>query len=183
VEVVIVGSDGIDAENRAALRALWERAFGPRFANNDADHAYGGVHVLGFTDGRLISHASVIPRQIRFGDQPWRTVGYVEAVAVEPACQGKGLGRTTMARLQTEISSRWPMTSSATPVPAKAPARTRRRPTGPNSALGQVPTGRRRRLLGSRNDGPGSSVLAGWSAIGETLTPTTVRGTYRPTPS
>jgi aminoglycoside 2'-N-acetyltransferase I len=107
VEVVVVGSDQIDAETRSALRVLWNRAFGRRFSDHDADHAYGGVHALGRHNGQLVSHASAVGRQMRFGDEPWRTVGYVEAVAVDPDRQGQGIGRRTMARLQTEISARW----------------------------------------------------------------------------
>jgi aminoglycoside 2'-N-acetyltransferase I len=108
VEVVVVGSEQIDAATREALRVLWNRAFsGRRFSHHDADHAYGGVHVLGRDNGHLVSHASAVDRQIRFGDAPWRAVGYVEAVAVDPDRHGEGIGRRTMARLHTEISSRW----------------------------------------------------------------------------
>lgn len=104
----MVGSDEIDAATRSELRAWWDRAFGARFSEHDADHAYGGVHVPAREAGRLIGHASAVPRQIRFGDQPWRTVGYVEAVATEPERQGEGVGRRTMERLHTEIRSWWP---------------------------------------------------------------------------
>jgi aminoglycoside 2'-N-acetyltransferase I len=44
---------------------------------------------------------------IRFGDQPWRTVGYVEAVATDPERQSQGVGRLAMERLHNEIASRW----------------------------------------------------------------------------
>ena len=91
-----------------ALRTFWDRAYGDRFTEDDADHAYGGVHVLVRDGDRLIGHASAVPRRIRFGDQPWSTVGYVEAVATDPERQGEGIGRRMMERLQEEISSRWP---------------------------------------------------------------------------
>lgn len=109
VDLVVVGSDQIDAATRAALRTLWDRAFGDRFSDDDADHAYGGVHVLAHDGDRLVGHASAVPRRIRFGEQPWRTVGYVEAVATDPDRQGEGVGRRTMERLRGEISSRWPV--------------------------------------------------------------------------
>jgi aminoglycoside 2'-N-acetyltransferase I len=107
VDVVVLESGSVDASTRAALRDLWRRAFGDRFDDDDADHAFGGVHVLVGVDGQLIGHASAVPRLIRFGDQPWRTVGYVEAVATEPSRQGEGVGRLTMERLQDEIAFRW----------------------------------------------------------------------------
>lgn len=109
MEVVAVASDEIDEETRRALRVLWDRAFGGRFSDQDADHAYGGVHVLARDRGRLVGHASAVPRRLRFGDGPWRTVGYVEAVATDPDRQGEGVGRLVMGRLREEISARWPV--------------------------------------------------------------------------
>jgi len=114
VELVVVESDQIDAATRRALRALWDRAFGDRFSDEDADHAYGGVHVLARAGDRLVGHASAVPRRIRFGDMPWRTVGYVEAVATDPDHQGRHVGLRTMERLHEEIRSRWPVAMLST---------------------------------------------------------------------
>jgi aminoglycoside 2'-N-acetyltransferase I len=109
VEFAMVGSDQIDPLGRMDLRELWRRAFGDRFSDEDAGHAYGGVHVLARDGDRLVGHASAVPRRIRFGDGPWRTVGYVEAVATDPERQGEGVGRRTMETLQAEIRVRWPV--------------------------------------------------------------------------
>ena len=106
-DLVVAESDEIDAATRARLRQLWAEAFGDRFDDHDADHAFGGVHVLVCQDGDLVGHASAVPRLIRFGDQPWRTVAYVEAVATDPDRQRGGIGRLAMERLQDEIASRW----------------------------------------------------------------------------
>ncbi len=114
MEVIVVGSDQIHAATRTKLRAMWDRAYDGRFSADDVDHAYGGVHVLGCDNGEVISHASAVARLIRFGDAPWRTIGYVEAVAVDPDRQGEGVGRRTMVRLQSEISSRWPVAMLST---------------------------------------------------------------------
>ncbi len=104
--LVVAESGDIDPTTRAALRGLWRHAFADRFSDDDADHAYGGVHVLAYEQGDVVGHASVVPREIRFGDAPWRTIGYVEAVAVDPHHQGRGLGRLVMTRLQREIDRR-----------------------------------------------------------------------------
>jgi aminoglycoside 2'-N-acetyltransferase I len=109
VDVVVVESEQMDGATRVALRNLWHRAFGDRFSDDDADHAYGGVHVLVLSGDRLIGHASAVPRRIKFGDEPWRTVGYVEAVATDPEHQGGGIGRRAMQALHAEISLRWPV--------------------------------------------------------------------------
>jgi len=75
VDVVVVTSDELDAGRQRELRALWDRAFGTeRFSDEDADHAYGGVHVMALDGERVVAHASAIPRQIRFGTGPWRAV-------------------------------------------------------------------------------------------------------------
>ena len=107
VELITAESDQLDDACRPALRGLWDEAFGDRFSDEDAQHAYGGVHVLAHDGGRIIAHASVVPRRIRFGDSPWRMVGYVEAVATRPDRQGEGIGRRVMATLQHESFSRW----------------------------------------------------------------------------
>jgi aminoglycoside 2'-N-acetyltransferase I len=108
VDVVTLESDRIGVEARASLRALWQRAFGDRFTEDDANHAFGGVHVLVRHEDRLVAHASAVPRRIRFGDGPWCTVGYVEAVATDPARQRAGVGRLVMGELHREIAARWP---------------------------------------------------------------------------
>jgi aminoglycoside 2'-N-acetyltransferase I len=114
MDFVVAESDGLDAATRLEARSLWSRAFGDRFDEHDAEHAFGGVHVLARTDDRLVGHASALPRRIRFADQPWRTVGYVEAVAVDPRYQRRGIGRQIMQILQSEISSRWPVAMLST---------------------------------------------------------------------
>jgi aminoglycoside 2'-N-acetyltransferase I len=108
VDLVVVESADIDDATRTALRALWDRAFGgDRFSDEDADHAYGGVHVLVRDGESLIGHASAVPRRLKFGDGPWRTIGYVEAVATDPTRQGAGIGTRMMQRLHEEIGNRW----------------------------------------------------------------------------
>ncbi len=99
----------MDDATRVDLHRLWTRAFGDRFDDRDADHAFGGVHVLARDAGHLTGHASAVPRLLRFGDQPWRTVGYVEAVATDPARQRQGIGKLVMERLHDEIVARWPV--------------------------------------------------------------------------
>ena len=109
VDLVVATSEELDAGTRAALRGLWDRAFGDRFSDDDADHAYGGVHVLTRVSGCLVGHASAVPRRLRFGDGPWCTVGYVEGVATDPRRQGEGIGRAMMQQLQAEMTGRWPV--------------------------------------------------------------------------
>ena len=105
VEIEVLASDELDAGDRADLWRLWSRAFDD-FTAHDADHAYGGVHVIA-RDDEIVAHASAVGRRLKFGDGPWRTVGYVEAVAVDPTRQRRGLGRLLMRTLMVELRARW----------------------------------------------------------------------------
>ena len=46
-------------------------------------------------DGPMVSHASVVERELHLAGRPFRT-GYVEAVATAPDRQGEGFGTTVM---------------------------------------------------------------------------------------
>ena len=156
MEFVVVESALIDAASRLELRGLWHRAFGDRFTDDDADHAYGGVHVVARDGGRIVGHASAVPRRIRFGDQPWRPVGYVEAVATAPERQREGIGRRTMQTLHTEISRRWPVamlsTGRATAFYESLGWERWRGPSRTATAAGVVPDGEHGGLMVLRID-------------------------------
>lgn len=92
---------------RGALRALWAEAFDD-FTDDDAEHAYGGVHVLAYDGEVLVGHASAVPRRLRF-DDVWVEAGYVEGVAVLPACQAGGVGTALVTALHGELAVRWPV--------------------------------------------------------------------------
>ena len=62
------------------------------------------VHVLGYVDGRLVSHALWLDRPLRIGDGPWFVSAYVEGVATHADYRGRGYGSAVMQRLQAEIA-------------------------------------------------------------------------------
>lgn len=113
---VIVESPGLDGAARADLRRLWDAAFEGDFGDDDAAHAYGGVHVLAYAGDRLVGHASAVPRRLRVGER-WYDAGYVEAVATHPAVQGQGVGAATLRHLHVEIDRRWPFAMLSTGSP------------------------------------------------------------------
>ena len=81
-------------------------AFGPdedeAFTDEDWDHSIGGLHFVLDIDGAIVSHASVVQRELHVGDRPLRT-GYVEAVATAPDRQGGGLGSLVMTDVNAWI--------------------------------------------------------------------------------
>ena len=93
----------LSADDFAAIRGLLTRAFG-QFDDDDWDHTVGGEHVLGFLDGAMVAHASVVERTLRCGAVAMRT-GYVEGVAVDPAHQRHGHGATIMAEVSRVVSN------------------------------------------------------------------------------
>lgn len=66
------------------------------------------THVLGYVDGRLVSHALWLDRSMRMGDGPWVTAAYVEGVATHPDYRRRGYGEAVMRRLQEE-TRRYPL--------------------------------------------------------------------------
>ena len=74
-------------------------AFGPdedeRFTDDDWGHAVGGTHFVLDVDDVIVSHASVVEREIHVDGRRLRT-GYVEAVATAPDRQGAGFGSQVM---------------------------------------------------------------------------------------
>jgi aminoglycoside 2'-N-acetyltransferase I len=93
----------LTASEVVAIRALMVAAFGSdedeRFTDDDWEHALGGTHFVLDLDGEIVTHASVVEREIHIAGRPLRT-GYVEAVATAPDRQGAGLG----SRVMTEVT-------------------------------------------------------------------------------
>ncbi|HEY7659981.1 MAG TPA: GNAT family N-acetyltransferase [Actinomycetota bacterium] len=95
--VVRRSSAELEPRQLASLRRLFEDAWPEEegFTEDDWDHAFGGVHFLVEEDDRVVSHASVVERELHVGPFPLVS-GYVEAVATAPDRQGHGLGTAVM---------------------------------------------------------------------------------------
>ncbi|WP_151483419.1 GNAT family N-acetyltransferase [Streptomyces albicerus] len=94
-------ADLTPAELRAA-RTLLDDAFEGDFDDEDWDHGLGGIHVLVHDETGLAAHGSVVQRRVLHHGRSLRT-GYVEAVAVRPDLQRRGLGGQVMAALERVI--------------------------------------------------------------------------------
>jgi aminoglycoside 2'-N-acetyltransferase I len=76
-----------------------------RFSREDWEHAFGGVHFLfADGDGEVLSHAAVVPRELRAGDRALAT-GYVEAVATRSTHRRRGLGSAVMREANDHIDA------------------------------------------------------------------------------
>ena len=82
----------------AAARALVNDAFDD-MAEEDWEHALGGMHALVRDGDAIIGHGSVILRRLVHGGRAWRT-GYVEAIAVRADRRRQGIGGLVMGALE-----------------------------------------------------------------------------------
>jgi len=108
----LLATTALDEVSLAAIRALLDAAFDGDF-DDDWAHALGGTHALIEAADGVIAHASVVPRVLDVGTQPVRA-GYVEAVAVLPALQGRGLGTAVMRAIGTVIAGEFELGALST---------------------------------------------------------------------
>lgn len=88
----------LGADELREARALMDLAFN-HFSDADWDHALGGMHAVVEADGRMVAHGSIVQRRLWTAGRSLRT-GYVEAVAVHPDHQRRGLGARILAELE-----------------------------------------------------------------------------------
>lgn len=84
----------------AAARDLMDAAFDGGFADEDWEHALGGIHALVHDEtGHLLAHGSVVMRRALHRGR-WLRVGYVEAVGVRADARRRGLGGLVLGALE-----------------------------------------------------------------------------------
>ncbi|MFF4322440.1 GNAT family N-acetyltransferase [Streptomyces sp. NPDC001568] len=105
VTLTLTHTAGLGPGEPREVRALLDAAFDGDFADEDFEHALGGMHVLLREDGpggALVAHGSVVQRRVLHGGRALRT-GYVEAVAVRADRRRRGLAGQVMAELERVI--------------------------------------------------------------------------------
>ena len=93
--------------DHAGLVAVLHAAFDD-LTPEDVEHAMGGVHWLAETGGRVVGHASVVPRILEADGRPIRT-GYMEAVAVHPDLQRHGVGTRLIVEADAHVTAEYEM--------------------------------------------------------------------------
>jgi aminoglycoside 2'-N-acetyltransferase I len=102
VTVRVAHTAQLGARDLVEVRALMDTAFDGGFADDDYEHALGGMHAL-VRDGRdLVAHGSVVMRRLLHDGRALRT-GYVEAVAVRADRRRQGLGGLVMDAIEQVI--------------------------------------------------------------------------------
>lgn len=85
------------------FRACWADG---GFSTDDLAHALGGRHFLVEADGRVVSHASVVPRTLWLDDAIVQA-GYVEAVATHPSRRREGLASRLVSAANAHIEAHY----------------------------------------------------------------------------
>ena len=88
----------LDVATLAAVERMVGGAFPGNFDDHDWEHALGGIHAIVEEDLAIVAHGAVVQRRLLHGGRALRT-GYVEAVAVRPDRQRRGLGAAVMQAL------------------------------------------------------------------------------------
>lgn len=101
-------TDQLTAPEVAAIHELMRRAFGSdpedAFTEEDWQHAVGGLHFVLYVGDQIVSHASVVERELHVAGRPLRT-GYVEAVATQPDRQGMGHGSQVVGEVNEYVAA------------------------------------------------------------------------------
>jgi aminoglycoside 2'-N-acetyltransferase I len=102
-----LGTDQLSAAEVGQIRRIMLDAFEHDehggFTEDDWQHAIGGIHFLLEVDGRIVTHASVVERELHVDGRHIRT-GYVEAVATAPAHQRLGYGSAVMREVGSYVA-------------------------------------------------------------------------------
>ena len=88
-------TDAAGARALESIRGVCDAAFGAEYSDDDWHNALGGWHAVACDGDLMVAHASVVPRTLVVGEQPF-AAGYVESVATLPARHGEGLGSLVM---------------------------------------------------------------------------------------
>ena len=94
----------LDVATLAEIRDFLDAAYDGDFADEDWEHALGGVHLQLREDGELLGHACVVQRRLVHRGTGIRT-GYVEAVAVRGDRRRLGHGDALMAATEGIVSA------------------------------------------------------------------------------
>jgi len=101
--VTVAHTSQLDTVTLESAWLLVRAAFPPGgFAEQDWEHALGGMHALVHDEETLVAHGSVVQRRFLHGGRTWR-VGYVEAVAVAARARRRGHGSAVMGALEDVI--------------------------------------------------------------------------------
>ncbi|MFI6940230.1 GNAT family N-acetyltransferase [Streptomyces sp. NPDC050418] len=111
IDLSIRVTSTLSDEEREELLGMLREAFGPgrdgaphRYDETSWQHCQGGTHFLLRHEGRLASHAALVPRTVEQGGLQWRCA-YGESMATLPDLRHLGLGTCLLALASQEVKN------------------------------------------------------------------------------
>ena len=99
-------TEDLDASQRAAIIAVCVAAFNdPEFEALFSYIPSGGLHFVGSVAGKVVSHAVATTRWVQPEGLPPLRTAYVDAVATDPARQGRGCGSAVLRALARGVAA------------------------------------------------------------------------------
>jgi aminoglycoside 2'-N-acetyltransferase I len=98
ISIRVMSGRDLEPRLRDDLQAMCNRAYQEDISSFWETFA-DPVHILGFLDETLVSHAAWITRGLQPEGTPILRTAYVEMVATEPAYQGRGYASAVMQKL------------------------------------------------------------------------------------
>lgn len=95
MDVIVAPTDALTAADKAEIVAVCTRAFQQDFAAL-FDYIKQSMHVLARIDGALVGHATWSERWLHPQGVAALHTAYVDAVATDPAYQGRGIGSSVI---------------------------------------------------------------------------------------
>jgi GNAT superfamily N-acetyltransferase len=92
------------SSRRAVIQLCLDAHQEPDFENLFTYLPPDGLHVMGFVDGRLVSHAVYTTRWMRQEDHPLLKTAWIDAVSTAPDVQRRGYGSAIMRHLAQVIT-------------------------------------------------------------------------------
>jgi aminoglycoside 2'-N-acetyltransferase I len=94
------------SELNISVHELLLSAFEGDFSEEDWQHSFGGVRLIGFMNEEIVAHGAVVPRVVRIDDVEEK-IGYVEAIAVDPRFWRQGIGTALMEEITKICKSQY----------------------------------------------------------------------------
>ena len=104
LHVDVVETAALESVDREAILAVCREAYQESLESYLADIG-PGVHILGRSEGRVVSHAMFVERWLQPQSGQLLRTAYVELVATYPDAQRRGHATELMRRVATEIQA------------------------------------------------------------------------------
>jgi aminoglycoside 2'-N-acetyltransferase I len=102
LDLRVVESRDLPDDELEVIVDMCSRAFGQPY-KPFMDTFVDATHVIGYLDGKIISHALWIERWLQIEDSPFLRTAYIEAVVTEEAYRNRGYASAVMRRLAEEL--------------------------------------------------------------------------------